>query len=78
MIIDYVRSGHPDFAGIEPAVSPVSVKTAQYRKALGMKAAEDSERKVYSFTFIRKGLIKSVLRITADTNGNIIKINTSK
>lgn len=77
-VLGYISSEHPDYAGIEPFVSAVSVKAKDYRKALGMKTSVKPERKIYSFTFVKDGRIKSVLRVTADSTGLIIKVNTSK
>jgi len=78
IVVDYVKDNFSNFSEIDPVISKVSLKTNSYTKALNIKTKFLKPETLYSFTFVKIGKIKSVLRVVADKNGEIIKVNTSK
>ncbi len=68
---------YPEFEKIEPIQETISTAISKLSKKLGITGKKKKEN-VYAFIYIRNRPFRSILRITINANGKIIKISHSK
>ena len=72
-----VIKDYPEFENIKPIQEDVSTAISRLSKELDITVKKKKEN-VYAFIYIRNRPFRSILRITINANGKIIKISHSK
>ncbi|MCK4523796.1 hypothetical protein KAU15_02620 [candidate division WOR-3 bacterium] len=72
-----ITRDYPEFEKIKPIQETISTAISKLSKKLGITGKKRKEN-VYAFVYIKNRPIRSILRITIDANGKIIKISHSK
>ncbi len=72
-----IEKKYKDFSNIQPIVKKESTAIKTYTKKLKIER-EQLKEKVYSLTYLKKGVFNKILRITVSESGKIIKISINK